>query len=56
MESAMSFVMMSGFIWVVTFLLPKAMREHDVFGMICSVVTALVALISWMLIGTGTSS
>jgi hypothetical protein len=56
MESAVSLTMLSGFIWVVAFLLPKARREHDVFGIICSLVMAFVALVGWLLIGTGAHS
>ena len=55
-ESALSIMMLGGFIWAVRFLLPKAKREHDTFGVICALLTALAALIGWLLIGTGTRS
>jgi hypothetical protein len=55
-DSVLSVLMLGAFIWVVTFLLPKAKREHDRFGVICSVLAALVALIGWLLIGSGTRS
>ena len=44
--------MLSAFIWTVGFLMPKAVRAHDMFGVFCSALAALVALITWLLIGT----
>jgi hypothetical protein len=36
--------MLTGFIWVVGYAPPKARHEHDAFGVICSLLAALVAL------------
>ena len=55
-ESVLSFVMLTGFIWVVGYQLPKAKREHDRFAVVCSLFTAFIALIGWLLIGTSTRS
>jgi thiol:disulfide interchange protein len=55
-EGALSVVMLGAFIWVLMFLLPKARREHDRFGIVCSLLAALVALIGWLYIGIGTRS
>jgi uncharacterized membrane protein len=48
--------MLGGFIWTVRFLLPKAVRERDPFALTCAVLTAVLALIAWLLIGVGTRS
>jgi hypothetical protein len=56
LESTLSIEMLAGFIWSVAFLLPKARREHDRVGLICSVVVALIALGAWLFIGVGTRS
>ena len=55
-ESVVSFVMLTEFIWVAAFLLPKARREHDRFGIIAAIVAAALALIAWLLMGTATRS
>ena len=55
-ESALSVVLLGASIWALTFLLPKARREHDRFGMVCSLLTALVGLIGWLYIGIGIRS
>ena len=52
MESALSLIMLGGCIWTLTYLLPKARREHDAFGVTCSLMIALVALLGWLLLGT----
>ncbi len=56
LDTALSVVMLGGFIWAVAFLLPKAWRERDRFGLTCSVIFALIALGGWLLIGVGTRS
>jgi hypothetical protein len=55
-DSWLSAFMLGSFIWVVTFLLPRARREDDRFGVICSLLAALLALVGWLVIGTGTRS
>jgi hypothetical protein len=53
MDHALSLIMLAGFIWAVTYPLPKASRERDGFGVTCSLLMALVALVGWLLVGTG---
>jgi hypothetical protein len=48
--------MLSALIWVAGFLFPKAVRERDVFGLICSILAALVSVIGWLLIGSAAHS
>ncbi len=55
-DSVMSIVLLSASIWSVGFLLPKARREHDAFAFICSLLTALVSFLGWLLLGVGTYS
>jgi hypothetical protein len=51
LETAFSVAMLGCFIWAVRFLLPRAVREHDVLALTCAVLTALLALVMWLLIG-----
>ena len=53
-QSVLSIVMLGASIWVLLFLLPKARREHDRFGVLCSLLTALVGLVGWLFLGIGT--
>jgi len=55
-EAFLSLVLFGGFIWVAGFLLPTARRDHNVFGTVCAIVAALVALAAWLLLGTGVQS
>jgi len=48
--------MLGGFIWAVRFLLPRAFKEHDAMALTCAVLIAVLALLAWLLIGTGTRS
>lgn len=53
-QIVLSVVALGGSIWVLLYLLPKARRERDRFGILCSLLTALVGLIGWLLLGIGT--
>jgi hypothetical protein len=55
-ETLLSVVMLGGAIWALVFLLPRARREHSVFGIVCSLLTALAAFIGFLFIGIGTHS
>jgi hypothetical protein len=39
--------MLTEFLWIVAFLLPKAVRERDRFGLTAAVVAALLSLIGF---------
>jgi uncharacterized membrane protein len=56
LETALSIAMLGGFIWAVRFLLPRAINEHDALAFACAVLFAALALVAWLLIGTGTRS
>ena len=56
MQIAVSILMLGGAIWSILFLLPKARREQDTFGIICSLLMALVGLLGWLFIGVGALS
>ena len=49
-ESILSWFMLIAVIWTVRFLIPKAVRARELFGVICSALAALVALVAWLLI------
>lgn len=55
-ETLLSVLLLGTPIWASVFEFPRAKREHDGFGVFCSLLTALVALIIWLLIGVGTHS
>jgi hypothetical protein len=55
-EPVLSWLMLSGLIWVAGFLFPKAVRERNVFGLICSILAALVSVIGWLLVGSAAHS
>jgi hypothetical protein len=55
-EAFFSFLLFGGFIWAGGFLLPTARRNHNVFGMVCAIGAALVALTAWLFLGTGLQS
>ncbi len=52
-QTALSVLMLAAVFWVLMFLLPKARRDHDRFAIVCSVLTALVALVGWLFLGVG---
>jgi hypothetical protein len=54
LETVLSVATLGAFIWVVRFLLPKAIKAHDSMALACAVLTAVVALLMWLLIGVGT--
>ena len=55
-ETVMSVAMLGGFLWTVRFLVPKAAGEGDRFALACAVLTAVIALLLWLLTGVGTQS
>lgn len=56
LETVLSIATLGAFIWVVRHLLPKAVRKNDSMALACAVLTAIVALLMWLLIGVGTRS
>ncbi len=52
-ETVLSVATLGGFIWVVRNLLPKAVKERDLCALACAVLTAILALLVWLLIGVG---
>ena len=55
-EAFVSLLLFGGFLRAAGFLLPTARRDHDVFGMACAIVAALVAFAAWLFLGTGVQS
>ncbi len=51
LESILSVLVLASAIWAAWFLLPKALRDHDRFGEIVAVLTAIAALLAWLFFG-----
>ena len=56
LESTVHVLALGAFIWVVTSQLPRAVRQHDRFSVVCSLITGLVALVLWLFVGLGAHS
>ena len=56
LETLFSIAMLGAFIWAVRFLLPRALKEHNALALTSAVLTALFALLLWLLVGVGTRS
>ncbi len=55
-ETLFSIAMLGTCIWAVRFLLPKAMKEDSGLALTSAVLTALFALLLWLLVGVETRS
>jgi hypothetical protein len=55
-ETLFSIAMLGGFIWAMRFLVPRAVKEGDALAFASAVVTALFALLLWLLVGVGLRS
>jgi hypothetical protein len=55
-ETTLSIAMLAGFIWAVRFLLPRAIQERDVMAITCALLTAVLALLVWLLVGVSIRS
>ena len=53
LESILSVAMLGVVIWTLRFLLPRAIRDKDGFGLAVAVITVLLAFAGWALIGVG---
>ena len=50
-EGIFSVAMLGGFIWAVSFMVPKAVKRRDALALTSAIVTALLALFGWLLVG-----
>jgi hypothetical protein len=50
-EGVFSVAMLGGFIWAVSFMLPKAAERRDALALTSAVLAALLALFGWLLVG-----
>jgi hypothetical protein len=55
-ETALSVAMLAGFIWAIRFLLPRAIHGRDGMAIVCAALTAIVALLVWLLVGVSIRS
>jgi len=51
-DAGLSVFLLGASIWSLLFLLPRARREDDRFGVVCSLLAALLGLVGWLFIGT----
>jgi len=56
MGSWLATALLGAAIWVAVFLLPKARREQDTFGTVCSILALLAAVFGWLFLGGGVRS
>ena len=50
-ELILSVLTLAGAIWAARFLLPKAIRDHDLFEIVSALLVVLVALLAWLFLG-----
>ena len=50
----LSVALLAAFIWAVSFLLPKAIRQRDVLALTSAILTAILALFAWLWLGGAT--
>jgi hypothetical protein len=50
-DAIVSTAMFAVFIWAVTFMLPKAIKSRDALALTSAVLTALLSLVGWLMIG-----
>jgi hypothetical protein len=43
--------MLAGFIWTVGHLLPNAIKGRDAMALTCAVLTGVLTLVAWLVIG-----
>lgn len=51
LEFVASVLSLGGGLWALGFLLPRARRAHDGFGILCAVLAAVVSLAIFLLVG-----
>jgi hypothetical protein len=56
LATAASTALLGMFLWITTFLLPRAIRERNAFGITSVLLTALTALVLWLLLAAGVRS
>mgnify|MGYP003576076974 CR=1 FL=1 len=55
-EAALSVAMLGCFLWAMRFLLPNALKARDPLAVVSAVVTAVLALITWLLVAVRLAS
>jgi hypothetical protein len=52
LESFLSVTTLAVVIWVMRFLPPRAVKDRDPMAITCALLTTVIALLLWFLIGT----
>ncbi len=55
-ETLFSVALLAGFIWVMRFLLPRAIKQQDWLALLSALLTAALALAAWLMFGIGLRS
>ena len=53
-QAVLSVAMLGSAIWAILYLLPRARREDDKFGVACALAFAFLGLFGWLAVGIGT--
>jgi hypothetical protein len=53
-QMLLSIAMLGAFIWAMSFLLPRAIRQRDGLALTSAILTAVLALFAWLWVGVGT--
>jgi hypothetical protein len=53
-QTVLSVAMLGSAIWAILYLLPRARREEDRFGVVCALVMAILGMLGWLFVGVGT--
>jgi hypothetical protein len=51
LDAVLSVATLAGLLWAGRYLLPRALKEHDRFALVCAILTAALMLVLWLLIG-----
>lgn len=55
-DTVFSVLMLGTFIWVLRFMLPRAIQRQDPLAITCAALTGALALLMWLMVGVSTHS
>ena len=56
LDAVLSTAMLAALFWSLRFLLPKAIKEHDRFVLVCALLAVALALLGWLFFAVGIRS
>lgn len=51
LEAFLSVATLAALIWLIRFLIPRAIKERNALAITCALLTMIIALLLWLLIG-----